>query len=588
MRAISLACAIALALGGVASARDGGKSDANVFADQIQPFLAAHCLSCHGTERPKGDFRIDKLLPDFADAASRERWLVVRKRIRAGEMPPKAKPRPAQKDIESLSHWITRGVETADVKRRTDSRVVLRRLNRVEYENTVRDLLGVQIDLKEMLPQDTSAHGFDNVGEALHTSSFLMERYLEAADAALNVAIVDRPQPPLVKKRISLKDERLVKTTTESVYRKRDDDLVMFSSSAWNAITVTQFYPPDRGRYRIRISASGIQTSKPVTFRVDAGPMLMGTKNHLVDYFDVPPDKPTVIEFVDHFEARDHFRIHPYGLAGAQTVNKAGADKYDGPGLAIQWVDVEGPLHDSWPPASHRRIFGELPLGTLPVPGNRNHLESISKDPEADARRILRQFAGRAFRRDVTDDTVKPFVELVKAKLADKQSFASAVRVGLKGAMVSPEFLFLREKSGPLDDFALASRLSYFLWSTMPDDELLALAADKKIGQPEALRGQVERMLKSPKTAAFTENFLGQWLSLRDIDFTSPDFRLYPEFDELLKTAMVKETHLFFDEVLRNDLSLNNFVASDFTFLNERLAKHYGIPGVEGHAFRKV
>jgi len=587
MRAIPLICAAALVPAGNASAEDGRGLDAKVFTDQVQPFLAAHCRSCHGAERPKGDFRIDKLLPDFADAATLERWLTVRKRLQNGEMPPKEKPRPAQKDIDALTDWITRRVEAAETKRRADSRVVLRRLNRVEYENTVRDLLGVQIDLKEMLPQDTSAHGFDNVGEALHTSSFLMERYLEAADAALNVAIADRPQPPLVKKRISLKDERLVKTTTESVYRKRDDDLVMFSSSAWNAITVTQFYPPDRGTYRIRISASGVQSSKPVTFRIDAGPMLMGTKNHLVDYFDVP-DKPTVIEFVDHFEARDHIRIHPYGLAGAQTVNKAGADKYDGPGLAVQWVDVEGPLHDTWPPASHRRIFGDLPLGTVPVPGNHNHLEPISKDPEADARRILRDFARRAFRRTVTDDDVTPFVALVKVKLAEKQSFASAVRVGLKTIMVSPEFLFLREKSGPLDDFALASRLSYFLWSTMPDDELLSLAADKKLGQPATLRNQVERMLQSPKAAALTENFLGQWLSLRDIDFTSPDFRLYPEFDELLKTAMVKETHLFFDDVVRNDISLTNFVASDFTFLNERLAKHYGIPGVEGHAFRKV
>ena len=188
----------------------------------------------------------------------------------------------------------------------------------------------------------------------------------------------------------------------------------------------------------------------------------------------------------------------------------------------------------------------------------------------------------------MTDDDVKPFLDLVKAKLAEKHSFEQALRVGLKAVMVSPDFLFLRERPGKLDDFALASRLSYFLWSTMPDEELLALATEKKLGDAETLRGQVERMLKSPKASAFTENFLGQWLGLRDIDFTSPDFRLYPEFDDMLKTAMVQETHLFFEEVLRNDLSLTNFVASDFTMLNGRLAKHYGIRGVEGHEFRKV
>src|SRR5262249_10326673 len=157
----------------------------------------------------------------------------------------------------------------------------------------VRDLLGVQIELKELLPADTMANGFDNNGEALHLSSFLMERYLEAADTALNVAIANNAQPPLVKKQLSLKEERTVKIATESVYRLREDALVMFSSSAWNAITVAQFYPPDRGTYRIRISASGFQSGgKPVSFRVDAGPMLMGTKNHLVGYFDVLADKP--------------------------------------------------------------------------------------------------------------------------------------------------------------------------------------------------------------------------------------------------------------------------------------------------------
>jgi len=468
-------------------------------------------------------------------------------------------------------------------------RVPLRRLNRAEYENTVRDLLGVDIDLKEMLPPDTSGNGFDNNADALHTSSFLMDRYLEAADAALAVAVANLPQPPLVKKRYFLKEERIVKITTESVYLDRADALVMYSSSPWNAITVGQFYPPDRGKYRVRISAAGHQSAdKPVTFRVDAGPMLMGTKNHLVGYFDVPADKPKVIEFIDHFEARDHVRIHPYGLANAQTVTKTGAEKYAGAGLAVQWIDVEGPLHDAWPPESHRRIFGDLPQAKAPTFNNGARMEVVSKAPEADAERILRNFVRRAYRRTVTDADVKPFVQLVNKKLAEKYSFEQAVRVGLKAILVSPDFLFLREEPGKLTDSALASRLSYFLWSTTPDEELLTLADQRKLSQPEVLRGQVERLLKHPKAGALTENFLGQWLGLRDIDFTSPDTRLYPEFDELLKTAMVSETHLFFNELLKNDLSLTNLVASDFTFLNERLAQHYGVPGVTGHQLRKV
>ena len=190
--------------------------------------------------------------------------------------------------ILTLSIWLLASFASCRPALATDApaqgRVVLRRLNRTEYENTVRDLLGIEVELKDLLPLDSSAEGFDNVGDALHVSSFLMEKYLEAADKALNVAIANLPQPPLVQKRYSLKDERLVKTTTESVYRQQDETVVMFSSSPWNAITVGQFYPPDRGRYRIRISALGVQSSdKPVTYRIDAGPMLMGTKNHLVN-----------------------------------------------------------------------------------------------------------------------------------------------------------------------------------------------------------------------------------------------------------------------------------------------------------------
>jgi hypothetical protein len=585
---VCLACAFALAatpLWGQEPSRDA--PDAKRYDDQVRPFLVRHCLECHGAEKPKGDLRLDRLSPDFADAASRERWQAVRKRLEAGEMPPKSQPRPPEKEARLLSEWIGRREDAAEAARRAQGRVVLRRLNRVEYENTVRDLLGVDVDLIDLLPADASANGFDNNAEALHVSSFLMERYLEAADTALSVAIANGPRPKTIKQRYSLKDQHQVKSTTQRVFRRLDDTVVMFSSSPWQAVALYQFYPPDRGRYRFRISASGFQSAgKPVVYRVDAGPMLMATKSHLIDYFDAPADRPAVVEFVDHQEAKSTIRILPYGLASAQAVDQVGADKYEGAGLAVQWVEVEGPLHDAWPPESHRRLFGDLPRE--PVPGKRDRLEVVSKDPEADAGRILRDFARRAFRRAVTDDDVKPFLALVKARLAQKASFEQAVRVGLLAVMVSPDFLFLREKPGKLDDFALASRLSCFLWSTMPDEELFALAAEKKLGQPDTLRRQVERMLKDPKAAAFTENFVGQWLGLRDIDFTEPSHILYPEFDDMLKVSMVREAELFFAEVLKDDLSLTNFVASDFTMLNGRLAKHYGVSGVDGWAFRKV
>jgi mono/diheme cytochrome c family protein len=558
--------------------------------DQSRAFLAKHCLECHGAEKPKGKFRVDQLLPDFVDKANRERWQAVQAQLKAGAMPPKGKPRPPEKEVHALDVWISGRVTAAETARReTQGRVALRRLTQVEYQNTVRDLLGVNVDLKDLLPEDTSTNGFDNNTESLHISSFLMEQYLEAADRALNAAIANGPRPPTLKRRFNVKDEKSVKPQG-SVYRHLDDAVAIFSSwaSANIQVTLWQFHSRQRGNYRVRISGYGFQSAgKPITFHVHAGTMQGVTEHKMVGYFDVPAEQPTIVEFVEHLEVANTLRIVTDRLGVTPpVVEKIGAENYKGPGLAVQWVEVEGPLYDSWPPPGHRRLFGDL--AQKPVAGDRNRLEVVSDKPEADAERILRDFTRRAFRRTVTDDDIKPFVARVKAKLADGYSFEQAVRVGLKSVLVSPEFLFLREKPGKLDDFALASRLSYFLWSTMPDEELLLLAKERKLSQPEILREQVERLLRDPKAATFTENFAGQWLGLRNIDFTVPDPTLYPEFDDVLKVAMVKETLLFFDEILKNDLSLTNFVASDFTLVNGPLAKLYGIPGIDGLQFRKI
>jgi mono/diheme cytochrome c family protein len=580
--------------------------DARQFDTEIRPILAAHCVKCHSGDKPKGDLRLDQLKPDFADETTREHWLSVMDRVTAGEMPPKAKPRPPAKDVAALSDWITGQARVALAARRAEQgRVVLRRLNRTEYENTVHDLLGVDIALKDALPLDSSANGFDNVGNALHTSSFLMEKYLEAANLALDEAIANKPRPKTVFKRSVVKDQYSVSTSQEKVFRKLDDGVAFFTSSHWDALTISDFWPEYRGRYRFRISASTIQSDKPVTFRIWAGSGGMGgAPGHLVGYFDAPVGKPKVFEFVDHVEPHTGVSFLPYGLAGASQVGKVGADNWEGPGLAVQWVEIEGPLNETWPPESHRRILGDLPQ----VKSRTNYgdrFEVVSSSPHEDAGRILRNFARRAFRRPVSDADIKPYVDLVESKLSDGRSFEQAVRCGLLAVMVSRDFLFFREDTVPpnmsastkpatapaaltLDDFALASRLSYFLWSTMPDEELMGLAEKRQLSEPDTLRRQVERMLADPKSSAFTKNFVGQWLGLRDIEATEPSEILYPEFDDMLKASMVRETELFFEEVLKNDLSLANFISSDFTMLNGRLARHYGIPGIEGWEFRKV
>ncbi len=586
---ISLALVCTVAALTLTAPRDAVAEDAGA-EEPLRSFLARHCLPCHSGEQPKGDLRLDARQGAFAEKAVRSSWRLVLDRVATGEMPPEEQPRPGAQELQEFTEHLAERLRVADAaERAAQGRVVLRRLNRAEYENTVRDLLGVNVKLKDLLPLDSSADGFDNVGEALHVSSFLLERYLDAAETALDAAIANGPQPPLINKRYRLADTHQVKSTTERVFRKQDDGKVtMFASSAWQAVSLTPFWPPDGGRYRFRISASAVQSGgKPVTYRVDAGLMLMTGKPHLVGYFDAPAGAADVVEFVDDLEPRNTIRLLPYGLASAQAVHKVGAEAYDGPGLAVDWIEVEGPLHDAWPPASHRRIFGDLRQAPAPVYNRPKRVEVVSDDPRADAEQIVRRFARRAFRRPVSDADVQPYVALVESKLAQQRSFEQSVRAALMAVMTSPQFLFLDEQPGKLDDFAIASRLSYFLWSTIPDEELLNLAERRKLSQPEVLYAQVERLLRDAKASAFTENFVGQWLGLRDIDFTAPSHLLYPEFDPMLKASMVRETELFFKEVLKHDLSLTNFIASDFTMLNGRLARHYGMAGIEGWEFRK-
>lgn len=593
--AILLACGIWATLANAQPALSAPPAEENssqLFDDKFRPLLQRYCVDCHQGDKPKGGLSLAQLPLKLTDETVRGHWSDVVDRLRAGEMPPQEQPCPTQPEIEAFIAWLAPRISAADAAARAaQGRVVLRRLNRVEYENTLNELLGIQANLKEQLPQDGSADGFDNAGAALHTSSFLMEKYLEAADIALNMAICNRPKPPpLVSKRYSLKDGHPVRTTTEDVYRFLENgEVVCFCSSEWHNAGISSFYPQEAGAYRFRISASAVQSDgKPIPFRVTVSGTRLTGKSGLVSYFDAPPDKPTVFEFVRVMEPRTTISLLPYGLAGANTVKSVGGEFWNGPGLAVQYVEVEGPLNAMWPPASHRRIFGEMPQKTFGMYNARDRVEVVSENPQADAERILTAFAGRAFRRPVTSAEVAPFTAIFASRLASGYTFELAIRAALKGVLISPEFLFLRERPGKLDDFALANRLSYFLWSTMPDDELFDLARRQRLHEPEVLREQVERLLAHPKAAAFTENFVGQWLGLREIDATEPSHILYPEFDHFLKVSMIRETELFFEDLLKNNLSLTNLVSSDFTLLNGRLAKHYGIPGVDGWEFKKT
>jgi len=561
-----------------------------------QIFFESHCQKCHSGEEAKGDFRIESLSGDFADGQNRKIWLAVMDQLERGEMPPEKEARPPEDKVQLLIENIRQKAKTADIAQRaTDGRVVRRRLNQAEYVNTLRDLLHVEVDLSDLLPPSTSTSGFDNNAQSLHTSSFLLRTYLRAADRVLDAAIANKGEPWKLNKRFDLRGEKSV-ASQGSVYRHVDDGVAIFAvwESANIRVTMWNMLTHFRGKYRVRISGYGYQSDgKPVDFHVNAGTFKEVTEERLIDYYSFPADKPTVVEFVEQLEPENRLRIIADGLpALPPEVEKVGADIYEGPGLAIQWVEVEGPLLESWPPLSHKSIFGDMPQERVSSAEDPDRLEVVSQQPMADAQRILMGFARRAFRRAVTDLDIKPFMRRVQSKLNQGDSFEQAMRVGLKGIMVSPEFLFLSEKTLPdtleLDDDALANRLSYFLWSSMPDEELLGLAEARRLNDPAVLHQQVERMLNDPKAKSFTENFTGQWLNLRAIDDTMPDRTLYREYDDVLKVASLKEPKLFFEELLKSDLSITHFVSSDFTFLNARLAKHYGIPGVEGAQMRKV
>ncbi len=536
------------------------------------PFFRQHCLHCHGPEAAEGDLRLDQLDADLSQPTTFERWRELVTRVQLGEMPPKDEPRPVTTQRQEFTKLLTSALKTAAKQQRAEGRVVLRRLNRVEYENTVRDLFAVNVSVKELLPEDTVSHGFDNVGAALNISPVLIERYLDAAEVVLDAAIAPVHKLESKTERFDLYDS-LPKWFLSGVW-KQDEGVILFRNSADSSTDLRQVKAPAPGRYRFRIAASAHNSETPLPMAVLLGNFVVsGNPVRHLGYFDAPRGEPAIIEFEERLTAKnDTIKVAPVAQPFVYLKQETIAE-YPGPGLHIHWIEVEGPFPEAWPTESYRRVFGDADSkqGTL-----------------ADAEKILRELLPRAFRRPVVEGEERPFVALVAQSLQAGESFELSLRAGIKAVLTSPQFLYLQEPLGPLDDHALASRLSYFLWSTMPDEKLLALARAGELQKPAVLREQVERLLGDPRSKAFTENFTGQWLSLREISATTPDKTLYPEYEELLEWSAVRETQLFFEELLKEDLSVTNVIDSDFAMLNGRLAKHYGVPDVYGVALRKV
>ena len=588
------------------------------FSRDVTPFIQQHCGDCHGADVQKAKLRLDTLKPSFGEKENADCWIKALDKMSAGQMPPASETRPKPEELTAITSWLTRQLHDASLaKQQQEGRVLLRRLNRTEYENTLHDLLSVSTEIADLLPDDNIAAGFDNVSTALDLSSAHFLRYQDAAELALADAVPFRA-PKLYKDRKTGKELVADKNSTAArgigkSTTLKDDAVVLWVRLPRYAAFVNYPYGMQPGRYRLKISASAINNngkSMPVVFsrirestRDDGEPLSCQ---------DVQPDKPT--ELVQEFELRPKERLQVTGwtLPSENEFNnkhKTGipAD-YAGPGLAIQWMELEGPLN-AFPSEGYHKLFGDLPLKAKsvlkaeadhkPIPkiNEKRSNEEWLKDPltpvstnaKADSEKLLRSFLPLAFRRPAEEESIQYFQHFALERIEKGYTFGDAMLAAYKAALCSPSFLILREQAGAgLDGYALASRLSYFIWRSMPDAELIALARDGSLAKPEIIHAQLERLLHDPKAKRFEEDFVGQWLDMRKIDSTSPDPQLYGEFDRYLLWSMPRETELFFSEMLEKNLGVTQIVDSNWTFVNERLAQHYGIKDVAGCAFQKV
>jgi hypothetical protein len=588
----------------------------------LSGFIEQHCTDCHDEETQKAGLRLDTLAVDFQDEKSATKWMHVFDKLVSGEMPPKKRERPAQGELDATTKFLGANLHSASLERQQkNGRVMVRRLNGTEYENTLRDLLGTNVPLKEMLPEDSTTAGFDNVSSGLDLSATHFLLYQEAAARAIASVVPTNPPIPFSDRRTGLemtkKGPNFQQTLTRSC-KVQGDALIFYSKLPRYGLCSTASVQA-AGRYRITMSACAVGAeAKPIP----VGFMVVNSSGRegpaLREVREIAHGKPALIEYEVELGRNQAFVLNLLTSWDIRIFKKPIED-YTGPGLLVEWMQVDGPI-DAFPPPSYKNLFSEVPMKARSVvkaemTGARvptisekrsevqwfgDPLVPDSANPKADAERLIRAFLPRAFRRPVSEEAQLHYVQKMHEKLDQKYSFYDAMMFGYKLILSSPDFLFLMDSSNAkvseqgdlasakLDDYSLAERLSYFLWCSGPDDELIALATKGELSKPAVLRAQVERMLKAPRASRFTENFVGQWLDLRKIDFTIPDPQLYSDFDYLLLWAMPRETQSFFDEVLRNDLSLINFIDSDWTMLNERLAALYGIPGVNGNTFRKV
>ena len=641
------------------------------FASAAEPraFLEKHCYECHDKETKKGGLDLESL---GSEKQQLDRWIKIHDAVADGEMPPaKKKSQPTAADKATFLAALDTRLTAAATESRP-ARSQLRRLTRLEFENSLKDLLALpRLDITALLPADGRVAGYDKIGSGLDLSPGHLAAYQEAVEKALDLAIATQSTAPRVYQQriypaglfkfggnlahgqfVLLKDKQpdpalpvrggfedkkghvghegpdlkargeLVKSPAVAKSRSAVGLLNPNLAGYEAAMNVAPIYA---GNYRLRLSIWGFRWANGRPNPCDA-PQAGVLRAHeegkqqeggrLLSAFTAPSMESKEGEIITWLDAHESIVFDPVsvpwiGLRVGQIAGRAA--KHVGPGVALDWFEIEGPLNPVWPPVSHSRLFGQLPIkpwaGGEALPPHREKIRSLggylpsmhfdltpaerepkletvaSEHPVEDARTLLADFLPRAFRRDVAASEIEPYLRLLQTRLDAKDCFEDAMRRVYVAALTSPEFLFLPK---PTDDVALATRLSYWLWNGPPDEALLAACRDSSLHRPEILRTQVDRLLADPRAERFTQDFARQWLELSRLDETNPDPLLYPEYRFLLGQGVANETPAFLRELIVNDLPAHSLVRPGFAMLTQRLAEHYGITGVTGVEVRKV
>ena len=577
----------------------GGLSAAELPAG-LTSFLQDSCIDCHDSNtETKLDLSSLKLKLEQPD--NFRQWVHVFDRVQRGEMPPASEPAPDEQDRLAALSLLKRELKKVNQQaQQSTGRVPSRRLSRQEYEHTLHDLLGIGGDLAKQLPPENASGAFDVVASTQEMSSVHIKGFLMAADLALDEAIQLGRRPPMAEREIDYLHSRYIQMWVDRPIRrgggtifKTDSDVVTFRGENYVFRSDTNgFRPPVAGRYRITVRAATYQPRSSITVSLKRQNDKQG-ESELFAAWDLVGDDYRDVSTITYLRPDDYFYVSTDEMDsapdGTVIYGAKNAATFGGEGVRIRRVTVQGPLETTWPPTRTRALFPGIEWKQVRQDARgRSYEPVLTESPASHLRTIVESFAAKAFHRILSEQEIDNWVALAMPSVKTNRNFIDYVRVPLRAILVSPELLFQTGKPGPLSDAALATRLSYFLWRSRPDDELNKLAAEGRLSDSKTLAAQVERMLNDPKHERFLNEFLDQWLNLDQIDATTPDSYLYPEYDDVLRRAMLAETREFFGHLIDRNLSAANLIDSNFTFLNRKLAEHYGIAGVKGEAMRKV